>query len=153
MNNKLSPRRSDSFFTLGYQHHSPASLWHVLAKNGVTVLIDVRQNPISRKPGFSKHSLEERSARIGIKYLHLPCLGTPPAIRKLYCRSGNVERALQKYEQFLQWRIGCLDSLIRIATSNHCCLLCLESDYTSCHRSVIASRLTEMTGWRSVHLT
>jgi len=144
--------RTTSFFTLGYQSHTQSSLLTLLTANQVAVLVDVRQNPISRKKGFSKNSLEKNAARMGITYLHFPCLGTPPQIRSFYGRTGNVKQTLKKYEIYLSSRTKCLESLVQTVTSKQFCLLCLESDYTFCHRSVIAQRLTEMTGCPPIHL-
>jgi uncharacterized protein (DUF488 family) len=149
---KSSHGRAAKFFTLGYQSHSPRTLLKLLSANGVNVLVDVRQNPVSRKRGFSRSHLQESASQFGIDYLHFPCLGTPPRIRKLYVQTGNVQKALKLYGEHLQSKKKCLLSLISLVTSKQFCLLCLESDYTSCHRSVIAQRLTEMTGCRPVHL-
>jgi uncharacterized protein (DUF488 family) len=149
MERRSSP---DSFFTLGYQSHNIRTLLAVLTQNKINVLIDVRQNPVSRKSGFSKRHLEQRIARSGIEYLHLPCLGTPPRIRKFYNKTGDARKALEQYQKHLRTRRSCLRSLVRIATSKHICLMCLEADYSSCHRSVIAQRLTEMTGCQAIHL-
>jgi uncharacterized protein (DUF488 family) len=62
------------FFTAGYQSHTPRTFLAMLSRNRVEVLVDVRQNPISRKSGFSKRALEDFVASRGIVYLHFPCL-------------------------------------------------------------------------------
>jgi len=144
--------RPRTFFTLGYESHTLRTLLGLLSTNGVDVLVDVRQNPVSRKYGFSKIHLEESAAQSGIEYFHFPCLGTPQRIRKLYSRNGNIESALRLYEEHLRSREECLRSLLERVTSKYFCLLCLESDYTSCHRSIIALKLAEMTGCQPIHL-
>ncbi|WP_022894774.1 DUF488 domain-containing protein [Agromyces subbeticus] len=48
-----------------------------LTRRGVTALVDVRLNALSRKHGFSKKSLAEGLAGYGITYLHRPQLGNP----------------------------------------------------------------------------
>ncbi len=144
---------SDSFFTVGYQSHNIRTLLAVLTENKINVLVDVRQNPVSRKSGFSKRHLERRVPSYGIDYLHFPCLGTPPKIRKFYTTTGDARETLQRYQQHLRTRRSCLQSLIRIASSKQICLMCLEADHNSCHRSVIAQKLMEMTGWQAIHLT
>jgi uncharacterized protein (DUF488 family) len=145
--------RSSNFFTLGYQSHNIRTLLAVLSQNEVNVLVDVRQNPVSRKSGFSKGKLEQSISRSGIEYVHFPCLGTPPRIRKLYSKSGDADKALGEYRKHLQTRGKCLQSLARIAKSKHICLMCLEADHSSCHRSVIAEKLMEMSGCQAIHLT
>ena len=57
--------------------HKPADLFASLKANRVKLLIDVRDVPISRKPGFSKTSLAQGLADAGIGYLHLKGLGDP----------------------------------------------------------------------------
>ncbi len=150
---KEHTRRLNKFFTLGYQSHNIRTLLAVLSHNGVNVLVDVRQNPVSRKSGFSKGYIEQSISRSGIEYLHFPCLGTPPRIRKLYNKTGDAQKALEQYQIHLRTRRNCLRSLVRIATTKHICLMCLEADHNSCHRSVIAQKLTEMTGCQAIHLT
>lgn len=142
-----------AFFTLGYQSHTTRTLLRVLAENRVSLLVDVRQNPMSRKRGFSKLELQRSADLSGIEYLHFPCLGTPPRIRHFYARTGNLEKTLAQYEEHLRKRKKCLESLVGVVASKYFCLLCLESEYTSCHRSVIARHLAEMTGCRPIHLT
>ena len=145
--------KPSSFFTVGYQSHSRSSFLRLLSANRVALLVDVRRNPVSRKRGFSKARLQEMVGRAGIEYIHLPSLGTPPAIRTFYQRTGNVATALRRYEGYLRSQTHCLRELTATARHKVVCLLCLESDYTSCHRSVIADRLSEMTGWLPVHLS
>jgi uncharacterized protein (DUF488 family) len=144
---------SFAFFTVGYQSHTLHTLLGLLSANGVSVIVDVRHNPVSRKRGFSKGHLERSVSALGIRYLHFPCLGTPPRIRRFYLRTGNIQKALRQYERYLGSRKQCLRSLLSRVTSRRFCLLCLESDYNSCHRSIIAQRLTEMTGCQPTHLS
>jgi uncharacterized protein (DUF488 family) len=141
-----------SFFTLGYQSHTFRTLLTLLLRNHVSVLVDVRQNPMSRKAGFSKEGLEQGLTSHGIEYIHYPCLGTPPKIRKEYILTGDIQRTLSRYEKHLQARTDCLKSLLKRTQAREFCLLCLESDYTSCHRSVIATKLAEMTGCQPIQL-
>ncbi len=153
-NNGSSPRRQENsrFFTLGYQKLSARSLLRILKTNGVQILIDVRRNAVSRKPGFSKQALETTVAKAGIEYVHLPSLGTPPAIRDYYCRVGNVEVALERYGQYIRSRRNHLKLLAHMVASRTYCLFCLESDPGSCHRSVLADELEKLTKCRAIHL-
>jgi uncharacterized protein (DUF488 family) len=63
-----------------------------------------------------------------------------------------MHKALEQYQKYLPARRKCLQSLVHIAASKHICLMCLEADHSRCHRSVIAQRLTEMTGCQAIHL-
>jgi uncharacterized protein (DUF488 family) len=143
---------SISFYTLGYQSHTFSTMVELLAGNKVSLLVDVRQNPISRKKGFSKNQLEKAVSSFGITYLHCPQLGTPPPIRKIYATTGNIEKALLLFEKHLRARQQVLRALFQTFKSERFCLLCLEADHRSCHRGIIAQVLTEMTGCQAIHL-
>jgi uncharacterized protein (DUF488 family) len=140
-------------FTIGYQSHTVSSIVEVLRANQIDLLIDVRQNPSSRKPGFSKKGLDKHLGFSGIDYVHFPCLGTPPAIRRFYSQGGQIELALKRYEKYLESKTPCIRSLVELVSSRRCCLLCLESCYTMCHRSVIAQKVAKITRWTPIHLT
>ena len=129
------------------------TLLELLSANNVSLLIDVRENPISRKRGFSKVHLEKSVPGVGIEYLHFADLGTPPPIRKVFAETGDIQKALKQYEKHLRSRTQHLRSLLKRVSHARFCLLCLESDHTCCHRSIISMMLTEMTGCQSIHLT
>ena len=61
--------------TIGYEGHTLESYLTILLRSGVTILCDVRRNPISRKYGFSKNTLARGCEGVGIRYEHLPELG------------------------------------------------------------------------------
>lgn len=146
-------RRKRVFFTVGYQAHSVPSMLTVLKENGINLLIDVRQNPVSRKPGFSGSRLQGELVPLGIEYAHYPCLGTPAHIRSQYRRTGNALAALRAYAAYLETKARCLQALIDLASGKTFCLLCLEKDHKLCHRGVVASKLAEMTRCQPIHLT
>ncbi len=150
---RTTKHRPEVFFTVGYQGHSITSMLRLLKENNIGLIIDVRQNPVSRKPGFSGSRLQAELERRGIQYAHYPCLGTPSRIRLAYQKNGNALKALNAYAIYLSSKERCLESLIDFAFSKRFCLLCLESDHNLCHRGVIANKLAEMTQCRPVHLT
>ena len=141
------------FFTIGYQSHSVESLIQSLNAHGVEILMDVRQNPISRKAGFSKHRLQNAVVEAGIEYHHRPDLGTPPRIRLMYRTSGDLPVVLAAYEKHISANPESLKLLASLAATKTVCLLCLEKDHNMCHRGVIARRLCEITKWKPIHLT
>jgi uncharacterized protein (DUF488 family) len=136
---------SPNFYTLGYQGHSLSTMVKLLAGHK-------RQNPVSRKSGFSRKSLEKSVPTFGIEYFHCPELGTPPQIRKIYLSTGNIKKALTEYEKHLRARQESLVSLLGQMSSQRFCLLCLEADHNQCHRRIIAHLLTELTGCQPIHL-
>ncbi len=124
-----------------------------LSAAGVTLLIDVRDRPQSRRAGFSKSGLAAAALAHGIDYRHLKRLGTPPEGRLAH-RQGDmatfwriVETQLARPEA-----VDAIEDLIRAATEQTACLLCYEADWQVCHRAAIAARL-QAKGFTMQHLT
>src|SRR6266851_891028 len=69
-------------FTIGYEKARLVDVVAPLRAASVATLIDVRDRPISRRPGFSKRQLAAAVEEAGIRYLHLQALGTPPEGRE-----------------------------------------------------------------------
>ena len=68
---------------LGYEGLSIDEFCSQVLTQGVSVVVDVRLNALSRKPGFSKNGLRAALAQAGVDYLHFPvrdrALVTTPA--------------------------------------------------------------------------
>src|SRR5580704_17622862 len=94
-------------FSIGYERARQADLIATLRDAGVETLIDVRDRPISRRPGFSKNQLTSGLADAGIKYVGLNALGTPPEGRE-----ANHKRQWEKF-----WRI--VDVKLATAEAEH----------------------------------
>jgi uncharacterized protein (DUF488 family) len=93
---------SANLFTIGYESYSVESLIERNQLCGIQVLMDVRQNPVSRKIGFSKRRLQDAISEAGIEYLHNPDLGTPPKIRSMYRQGAKISEVLAAYGRHLQ---------------------------------------------------
>jgi uncharacterized protein (DUF488 family) len=65
-------------YTIGYEKALLKDVVSTLAAARVATLIDVRDRPISRRPGFSKRQLAAAIEEAGMRYVHLQALGTPP---------------------------------------------------------------------------
>ncbi|RUA22066.1 DUF488 domain-containing protein [Billgrantia gudaonensis] len=66
-----------ALFTAGYEGIDIDTFLKRLRDAGVDKVIDVRQYPISRKPGFSKTAFSSRLRAAGIDYEHIRELGCP----------------------------------------------------------------------------
>ncbi|UBU13075.1 DUF488 domain-containing protein [Nonomuraea gerenzanensis] len=62
---------------LGYEGRDLDDFVRDAVEMGLVSLVDVRLNPISRKPGFSRRRLSEALCEHGIGYVHAPQLGNP----------------------------------------------------------------------------
>src|SRR3954467_7185892 len=77
-------------FTIGYEGATMDDFLAALKAAGVERLIDVRALPLSRRPGFSKSPLRAALEEVGVEYVHLKALGTPPDGRSA-ARAGRRE--------------------------------------------------------------
>lgn len=137
-------RRQAALFTIGYEGKTPREYLGQLKEAGVTLLCDVRANPLSRKKGFSKRALAEACAAEGIRYEHLRELGIPSANRK-NLRTPEQKRALfARYARETLPRRG--EALGRIrgwmtGEGERVALTCFEREACECHRHCIADLL------------
>lgn len=136
-----------SLFTIGYEDRNIDEFIARLRKNGVETLIDVRETPASRKPGFSKSKLSQYLETANIKYLHVKALGSPKELRQELEEEKDYDRFFDKYRKYLNTQIGVLKSLYRDTIVNESsCLMCLERDPHYCHRMVVAEKIKEVDG-------
>jgi uncharacterized protein (DUF488 family) len=109
----------------------------------VSVLVDVRLNPISRKPGFSRGRLSEALAEAGVAYLHEKELGNPTDNRVSF-RNGDRESGRERMRSILSNGAGdALDRVVALASKERIAVLCVERDHHRCHREVIAEMVVE----------
>jgi uncharacterized protein (DUF488 family) len=136
--------------TIGYEHATPTALVAALREAGVATVVDVRALANSRKPGFAKRALSASLAEAGIRYEHLPALGTPAAGREA-ARSGRPEAMRRIFAAHLSGMEAqaALAGLREQVRRERVCLLCLEADPARCHRTLVA----EAVGLPIRHLT
>ena len=141
-------------FTIGYQEAVPEAVLGTLTTAGVSLLVDVRAVAASRRPGFSKRQLAAGVATVGIDYLHLRGLGTPPDGR-LAARSGRYADMRRIFEAHLatETAMAEMDELARLVEFGRpLCLLCFERHADHCHRRIVGERLAERLGVKIVDL-
>jgi uncharacterized protein (DUF488 family) len=145
--------RARLLYTIGYEKALLKDVVSTLAAARVTILIDVRDRPISRRPGFSKRQLGSAIGEAGMRYLHLQALGTPPEGRLAGRRRewdrfwGIVGEKLARPEAELA-----LQEAAEIAEAAPSCLLCYEADWQICHRRRVAEILAQRHGFAVSHL-
>lgn len=133
-------------YTIGYEGISLEEYLVRLIKNDVKLLVDVRNNPLSMKFGFSKSQLTRYCESIGIKYLHLPQVGitsdqrqelnTQSDYDKLFAsyRKNNLTKTVDTQTEIL----NLLKKYKRIA------LTCFEADICQCHRKHLAEAIQNL---------
>lgn len=138
-------------FTVGYEGGTAEDLLYTLKKHEVCVLIDIREMPLSRKPGLSKKALEESVSLIGIQYRHERALGAPKPIREALKKSGDYQEYFIGFDAYLDTQQDLLKQ-IGASFEGTIALMCFERDPDYCHRKSVARVLGEMIGIKPQHL-
>lgn len=142
--NKAKPSNNETvLFTIGYEGISLEEYLVRLIKNDVKVLVDVRNNPLSMKYGFSKNQLKKYCFSLGIEYVHIPEVGiqshqrqelnTQSDYDKLFAvyRKNNLSKTITSQYEILKL----LKQYKRIA------LTCFEANICQCHRKHLAEAI------------
>lgn len=130
-----------ALFSVGYEGRDIDELVALLREHDVTVLLDVRLNAISRKPGFSKKRLEAALAAPGISYRHARALGNPKDNREPF-HTGDLRRGTRAFRTVLATDDAGLElgHLAELLGSERVAVFCFERDHDRCHRQVIVHR-------------
>jgi len=132
--------------TCGYEGTKPSQFFSTLLSNKVATIVDLRELPLSRKPGFSKSALATSAKRYNLNYVHIPALGCPREIRHAYREDNNWSRYARRFLAYLKTQGQAIDELAELIERERCCLLCFEADPNFCHRSYVAEDLTTRNG-------
>ena len=142
-----------TLFTIGYEKATFPDFTAALGQAGVELVIDVRDLPLSRKPGFSKRQLAAGLAEAGMAYHHLRALGTPPE-----GRDANRRRQWPQFWEIVETRLATAEAALDLARAAdlarraRACLLCYEADPATCHRCRVSALLAMRHGFQVEHL-
>jgi uncharacterized protein (DUF488 family) len=141
---RVKPPAKESVSTIGYEGLSVQDFIDILHAHGIKVLVDVRELPLSRKPGFSKKVLASALNKEKIEYIHMRELGAPREVRHNLRNNGDWEEYRQEYELVLDRVEDSLYEIKELSQQLKVVLLCFERDYTTCHRSLITTRMQQL---------
>jgi hypothetical protein len=155
--NRAKPRGGDpGLCTIGYEGRSLENYLNQLIRDGVTILCDVRRNPLSRKYGFSKSTLETACKGVGIAYVHLPELGIASDQRRELKTQADYDALFEVYErdQLPHQRQSLGRILEWVAKGERVALTCYERHPHQCHRHCVAEAVQGMSkgNFTSCHL-
>lgn len=127
-----------TIYTIGYEGATQGEVIAALGRAGVRRVIDVRQLPLSRRPGFSKASLAASLAAHGIDYVHLRALGTPKPGRDA-AKKGDRATLEAVYAGQLELPEAQAEAarMRALAAEMPSALLCFERDPCACHRTLL----------------
>jgi uncharacterized protein (DUF488 family) len=129
-------------FTIGYEGVSIEQYLNTLIKNDVRILCDVRNNPLSRKFGFSKSNLQKYLGNLGIEYVHLPELGISSSKRNNLNSDEDYQNLFKDYRSSLSKNRESLDKLYQLLeVKGRIALTCFEHEPLHCHRHIIRDYL------------
>jgi hypothetical protein len=138
--------------TAGYEGKTVDEFLNLLVESGISRLIDVRSNPVSRRYGFHKSTLSRLCSVLGIDYQHLPELGIPSSERGDLDSSDKYTSLLNNYRSSLPLRKEALSDVISLLRSEPSVLVCMEADPEFCHRNVLAQHLKTLIDMPIKHL-
>jgi hypothetical protein len=129
--------------TIGYEGRTLESYLNRLLQNGVSLLCDVRRNPLSRKYGFSKGTLRKTCDGVGIRYEHLPELGIASEYRRELHTQADYDALFALYERdSLPRQTEALATIHRwVEAGERVALTCFERLPHQCHRHCVAGAL------------
>jgi uncharacterized protein (DUF488 family) len=143
-----------SIWTVGHSTRSEEEFKEILRAHQIESLVDVRSFPGSRRyPHFNKLELSQSLESIGLAYLHLPALG---GRRRALPNSKNTAwqnssfRAYADHMESEEFEKG-IETLLELAQTKRTTVMCAESLWWRCHRSLIADFL-KANGVEVIHI-
>jgi hypothetical protein len=134
--------------TIGYEGRTLESYLNELLRAGVSLLCDVRRNPISRKYGFSKNTLAKGCEGVGIRYEHLPELGIASDQRQSLENQADYDALFARYERKSLPLQGQALATIQdwVRSGARVALTCYERLPQQCHRHCVAEAMERRVG-------
>jgi hypothetical protein len=134
--------------TIGYEGNTLEGYLNRLLNAGVSLLCDVRRNPLSRKYGFSKSTLAKACEGVGIQYEHLPELGIASEERRDLHQQSDYDALFVAYErETLPHQTTALKKIAAfVQTGSRVALTCFERFPEQCHRHCVAEALVRTFG-------
>lgn len=138
------PKNNETvLFTIGYEGISLEEYLVRLLKHDIKVLVDVRNNPLSMKFGFSKSQLKKYCSSLGIEYVHIPEVGIQGVLRQELNTQSDYDKLFALYRsdnltnttEHQHYILDLLKQHKRIA------LTCFEANICQCHRKHLAEAI------------
>jgi uncharacterized protein (DUF488 family) len=140
------PTATPAIFTVGYEGLMLDGLLDLLLRTGVKRLIDVRCNPVARRFGFHKSTLDRHCRDVAIQYTHVPELGIPSNKRADLDDQKSYNLLFDYYEEKIlpahEESVSMVSSLMQKEPS---ALMCMEADAKCCHRTRLAVAIAKNT--------
>src|SRR5690242_2794466 len=130
-----------TIFTIGHSTRTAEEFLSLLQAHGITMLVDVRTVPKSRRhPHFAKDALEPFLSAHGISYTHLPSLGGLRKPRRDSVNGAWQNDSFRGYADHMQtddFDRG-IRALLEMSQNYRLAVMCAEAKWWQCHRQLIA---------------
>lgn len=141
-------------WTIGHSTRTADEFEELLTAHRIDTLVDVRSFPSSRRfPQFNQKQLSEQLTKAGIVYHHLLSLGgrrSPSAHSRNTAWKNASFRAYADHMESQAFNAG-VTELLEFAAGSATAIMCAESLWWKCHRSLIADYL-KARGHEVVHI-
>ncbi|QES88754.1 DUF488 domain-containing protein [Rhizosphaericola mali] len=136
--------------TIGYEGISLEEYLNKLIRNDIKLLIDVRNNPMSMKFGFSKSQLNAACEKIHIEYLHIPEVGIQSEYRQELKTQADYDNLFSIYrkENLPKTTVQQRRILKLLEEKERIALTCFEANVCQCHRKHLAEAIQNLPGWK-----
>lgn len=136
-------------FTIGYEGISLEEYLVRLLKNDVRILVDVRNNPLSMKFGFSKNQLKRYCESLGIRYIHFPEVGIQSEHRQELNDQSDYNKLFKIYRKNnLSKTVSVQTEILNLLkASQRIALTCFEANICKCHRKHLAEAIQHLPGF------
>lgn len=144
---KAKPKGNKTvLFTIGYEGISLEVYLVRLLKNDVKVLVDVRNNPLSMKYGFSKSQLRKYCANLGIEYVHIPEVGIQSDQRQELNTQSDYDKLFSVYRKNnLSKTTSSQNEILKLLKQHkRIALTCFEANICQCHRKHLAEAIENL---------
>ena len=130
-------------YTIGYEGISLEEYLVRLLKNDIKVLVDVRNNPLSMKYGFSKNQLKKFCEGVGIQYTHFPEVGIQSDQRKELNSQDDYDMLFKAYRKnnLTKTSNTQIEILKLLKQNKRIALTCFEANICQCHRKPLADAI------------
>lgn len=131
-------------WTVGHSTHAAEKFREILLAHEIEMLVDVRMFPGSRRyPQFNKPALIDSLGELGIRYQHEPRLGGRRTPRKASHNTAWRNAMFRGYADHMETDEfhAAIKELLEVAGAKRVAVMCAESLWWKCHRSLIADYL------------
>ena len=148
--NAVRPHLNNTtLYTIGYEGISLEAYLNKLIQNDIRVLVDVRNNPLSQKFGFSKSQLIRYCEGLKIEYTHFAEVGIQSEYRQELKEQSDYDNLFNSYKKnTLPNTIETQEKILTLLKEKErIALTCFEANICQCHRKHLAEAITQLPHW------